>query len=134
MRSKYISVKLLIDEITRLFDDRTISKTDMLEVFRCIEEVEHRWVGAREIKVGDNVEVINGGLAYTTYPRWVAKNVSDKVLAASYRYGSQIGGHTIGVVKAIAPNENNGDTLYYIDTEDGCVLIGDGGVRPLFEN
>lgn len=79
------------------------------------------------------MEVINEGQAYTTYIDWVVKNVSDKDLTAMYRYGSGVRKHTVGVVKAIAPHDNNGKTLYYIEMTDGCVLVGEDGVRPRFK-
>lgn len=61
-------------------------------------------LGKDKIEVGDKVRIKNYGPSYTTYARWIKKNIDDVGLAACFAYG-QIpkADATEYIVKAIAP-------------------------------
>lgn len=92
----------------------------------------------KEIHVGDRVKVVDDGALYTTYPEWVAKNVSDKVKIAMYAHGKgDIDTDKTYTVLAIAPHGTyRKDTLMYIEgsgawRNNDCFLIGAYGVRKV---
>ena len=74
-----------------------------------------------KIREGDIVRVINTGLNYSTYPRWVGKHISDPDIAARYCFGSPSDEGNYKVIK-IAEHESNGRTLAYIEQCDGFVF------------
>lgn len=57
-----------------------------------------------KIEVGDKVKIVNSGLSYPTYTRWIKKNIDDVGLAACFVYGQiPYEDNAVYVVKAIAP-------------------------------
>ena len=90
-----------------------------------------------KIREGDIVRVINTGLNYSTYPRWVGKHISDPDIAARYCFGSPSDEGNYKVIK-IAEHESNGRTLAYIEQCDGfvfnkCYLVEVKGLEKVTE-
>lgn len=84
---------------------------------------------------GDTVKVINTGLNYSSYPRWVGKHISDPYMAARYCYGSPNTESKYKVIK-IAEHENNGRMLAFIEECNGlghnkCYLIEVKGLEKV---
>lgn len=67
-------------------------------------EVSTKELSKDKIEVGDKVKIKSWGLSYSTYLRWIKKNIDDVGLAACFAYG-QIPDEddTVYVVKAVAP-------------------------------
>ena len=90
-----------------------------------------------KIYEGDIVRVINTGLNYSTYPRWVGEHISDPDMAARYCFGSPSTDGNYKVIK-IAEHETNGRTLAYIEQCDGfvfnkCYLVEVKGLEKVTE-
>ena len=90
-----------------------------------------------KIYEGDIVRVINTGLNYSTYPRWVGEHISDPDMAARYCFGSPSTDGNYKVIK-IAEHESNGRTLAYIEQCDGfvfnkCYLVEVKGLEKVTE-
>lgn len=77
-------------------------------------------LGKGKIEVGDKVKIKKCGLSYTTYSRWIKKNIDDVGLAACYVFGQTPKlDETEYIVKAIAPwcvaqDKDKGEMLAYI--------------------
>lgn len=65
-------------------------------------------LGKDKIEVGDKVRIKNCSLSYTTYARWIKKNIDDVGLVACFVYGQiPYEDDAVYVVKAIAPWDTN---------------------------
>lgn len=61
-------------------------------------------LGKNEIEVGDKVKIVDRGLSYPNYVRWIKKNIDDVGLATCFAYDqSPKVDETEYIVKAIAP-------------------------------
>lgn len=61
-------------------------------------------LGKDKIEVGDKVKIKDWGLSYSTYLRWIKKNLDNVELAACFVYGQRPKvDETEYIVKAIAP-------------------------------
>lgn len=103
-------------------------------------------LGKDKIEVGDKVKIKNCGLSYTTYARWIKKNIDDVGLVACYSFG-QIPKEddTVYIVKAIAPwgIGHEGDKMlvyvqkYFVfsngkvDNNEPCYLIRVDGLEKV---
>ena len=93
----------------------------------------------KEIKVGDRVQIVLPGKAYTTFTSWVARHVHDSTMVAMYKYGSVPDIGIVGKVIAVAPHDNDkSKTLLYIEQNHpygvihpGCWLMDSEGVKKL---
>lgn len=99
-------------------------------------------LGKDKIEVGDKVKIKKGGLFYTTYLRWIKKNIDDVSLAACFAYDQTPDeDDTVYVVKVIAPwdVEHGGDKMlayvqkYFVfnngkvdDNEPCYLMVADG--------
>lgn len=87
------------------------------------------------LKVGDKVKIINIGKMYSTYLKWVEKNVKSKKLQNLFDAGSYyLDGYEndIFTVKANALHGLNRNLmLYYIqnDRTKKCYIIGEDGIK-----
>lgn len=105
-------------------------------------------LGKDKIEVGDKVKIKNYGLSYTTYSRWIKKNIDDVGLAACYVFGQTPKlDETEYIVKAIAPwcvaqDKDKGEMLAYIqryykfnsgrtDDNQPCYLIRINGLEKV---
>lgn len=94
--------------------------------FHYSEEMLDKWDESK-IYEGDTVKVINTGLNYSSYVKWVGEHISDPYMAARFCFGSPSTDKKYKVIK-IAEHESNGRTLAYIEETDGlgynkCYLI-----------
>ena len=97
----------------------------------------------KTIRVGDIVKVIRPGLCYTTYVRWIERNVKSVREAALYRYDESIEtGHHYKVLHITDHGMNaDGDLCYVqkyvvfangeIDEYAPCYLINIKGVEKI---
>ena len=103
-----------------------------------------------KIWTGDKVRIKSSGLSYTTYARWIKKNIDDVGLVACFAY-SRVPGEddTVYVVKAIAPwgtkyEENKDKKLAYvqqyfkfsngkISDNEVCYLMRIDGLEKVYE-
>ena len=104
--------------------------------FWYVEEMLEKWDESK-IREGDIVRVINTGLNYSSYPRWVGEHISDPDMAARYCFGSPSVDYNYKVIK-IAEHESNGRTLAYIEQCDGfvfnkCYLVEVKGLEKVTE-
>lgn len=103
-------------------------------------------LGKDKIKVGDKVKIKNHDLSYTTYPRWIKKNIDDVGLAACFAYGwGPDEDDTVYVIKAIAPwdvEHGGGKMLAYVqkyfvyndgkvDDNEPCYLMAVEGLEKV---
>lgn len=80
-------------------DDFSLSMGVALAIDRLNKEL-----NKGKIWTGDKVRIKRSGLSYTTYVRWIKKNIDNVGLAACFAYGQlPSGDDTIYVIKAIAP-------------------------------
>ena len=87
----------------------------------------------KEIKVGDEVEIVDTGKMYTTYPEWLCKNCSfGFVKSYAYAYGDSGYKGLRGKVVAIAPHEYLNATLAAIYSHGGTYLIDIKGLRKVW--
>ena len=96
------------------------------DYFYYTEAMLDKW-DENKIHEGDTVKVVNTGLNYSSYPRWVGKHISDPYMAARYCYDSPNTESKYKVIK-IAEHENNGRMLAFIEECNGlghskCYLI-----------
>ena len=80
-----------------------------------------------KIHEGDTVRVVNTGLNYSSYVKWVGEHISDPYMAARFCFGSPSTDKNYKVIK-IAEHEKNYRPLAYIEETDGlgynrCYLI-----------
>lgn len=80
-----------------------------------------------KIYEGDTVKVVNTGLNYSSYVKWVGEHISDPYMAARFCFGSPSLDEKYKVIK-IAEHESNYRPLAYIEQIDGigfnkCYLI-----------
>lgn len=80
-----------------------------------------------KIYEGDTVKVINTGLNYSSYVKWVGEHISDPYMAARFCFSSPSTDKNYKVIK-IAEHERNHSPLAYIEETDGlsynkCYLI-----------
>lgn len=93
----------------------------------------------KEIKVGDRVQIVLPGKAYTTFASWVARHVHDSTMVAMYKYRCVPDIGIVGKVIAVAPHDNDkSKTLLYIEQNypycvihPGCWLMDSEGVKKL---
>ena len=97
----------------------------------------------KTIRVGDIVKVTRPGQCYTTYVRWIERNVKSVREAALYRYNESIEiGHHYKVLHIADHNQNtDGDLCYVqkyvvfangeIDEYAPCYLINIKGVEKI---
>ena len=86
----------------------------------------------KEIKAGDEVEIVDTGKMYTTYPEWLYKHCDFKFVK-SYAYGcsgSRYKGLR-GKVVAIAPHEDLDVTLAAIYSHGSTYLIDVKGLKKV---
>lgn len=103
-------------------------------------------LGKDKIEVGDKVKIKNSGLSYSTYLRWIKKNLDNVELAACFVYGQRPKvDETEYIVKAIAPwdVEHGGDKMlayvqkYFVynngkvDDNEPCYLIAVEGLEKV---
>ena len=94
--------------------------------FHYSEEMLDKWDEGK-IHEGDTVKVINTGLNYSSYVKWVGEHISDPYMAARFCFGSPSTDKNYKVIK-IAEHERNHRPLAYIEEIDGlsynqCYLI-----------
>ena len=94
--------------------------------FHYSEEMLDKWDESK-IHEGDTVKVINTGLNYSSYVKWVGEHISDPYMAARFCFGSPSTDKKYKVIK-IAEHERNYRPLAYIEEIDGlsynrCYLI-----------
>ena len=93
----------------------------------------------KEIKVGDRVQIVLPGKAYTTFTSWVARHVHDSTMVAMYKYNCMPDVGIVGKVIAVASHDNDkSKTLLYIEQNHlygvihpGCWLRDSEGVKKL---
>lgn len=88
-----------------------------------------------KIYEGDTVKVVNTGLNYSSYARWVGEHISDPYMAARFCFGSPSLDEKYKVIK-IAEHESNYRPLAYIEQIDGigfnkCYLIEVKGLEKV---
>lgn len=114
----------------------TFNESDGMYHYRCnaadgnyfyyTEAMLDKWDESK-IREGDTVKVINTGLNYSSYVRWVGKHISDPYMAARFCFGSPSTDEKYKVIK-IAEHERDHNPLAYIEQIDGlgfnkCYLI-----------
>ena len=103
-------------------------------------------LGKDRIEVGDKVKIKSWGLSYSTYLRWIKKNLDNVELAACFVYGQcPKVDETEYIVKAIAPwdVEHGGDKMlayvqkYFVyndgkvDDNEPCYLMAINGLEKV---
>ena len=88
-----------------------------------------------KIYEGDTVKVINTGLNYSSYVKWVGEHISDPYMAARFCFSSPSTDKNYKVIK-IAEHERNHRPLAYIEEIDGlsynrCYLIEVKGLEKV---
>lgn len=101
-------------------------KGDSKYTFYYSEEMLDKWDESK-IHEGDTVKVVNTGLNYSSYAKWVGEHISDSYMAARFCFGSPSLDEKYKVIK-IAEHEKNHRPLAYIEQIDGlgfnkCYLI-----------
>ena len=101
-------------------------KGDSQFTFHYSEEMLDKWDESK-IHEGDTVKVVNTGLNYSSYVKWVGEHISDPYMAARFCFGSPSTDKNYKVIK-IAEHEKNYRPLAYIEETDGlaynrCYLI-----------
>lgn len=84
----------------------------------------------KEIKVSDEVEIVDTGKMYTIYPEWLCKNC-DFGFVKSYAYGSSGYEGLRGKIVAIAPHGRLDVTLAAIYSHGSTYLIDIRGLRKV---
>lgn len=102
----------------------------------CLERVKAKQDAAKEIKVGDKVQVVDNGKQYTGYADWVANNIKNRADVARFCYSCEIPNGTKGTVVCIAPHGITGETLAYVKTMNeefdyGCYLMDVRGLKKI---
>lgn len=88
-----------------------------------------------KIHEGDTVKVINTGLNYSSYVKWVGEHISDPYMAARFCFGTPDTSKEYKVIK-IAEHERNHSPLAYIEEIGGfsynrCYLIEVKGLEKV---
>ena len=101
-------------------------KGDGWHAFHYSEAMLDKWDESK-IHEGDTVKVINTGLNYSSYVKWVGEHISDSYMAARFCFGSPSTDKNYKVIK-IAEHERNHSPLAYIEEIGGlsynkCYLI-----------
>lgn len=109
-------------------------KGDFKYAFHYSEEMLDKWDESK-IHEGDTVRVINTGLNYSSYVKWVGEHISDPYMAARFCFGSPSLDEKYKVIK-IAEHERNHRPLAYIEEIDGhaynkCYLIEVKGLEKV---
>ena len=99
---------------------------EFLYTFHYSEQMLDKW-DENKIHEGDTVKVINTGLNYSSYVKWVGEHISDPYMVARFCFGSPSTDKKYKVIK-IAEHERNHMPLAYIEEIDGlsynrCYLI-----------
>lgn len=86
------------------------------------------------IRVGSKVEVVKSGLHYSTYDKWVKKNVKSET--ARNKWGGNnptmdVHDGNVGYVVCIADHEHQRDTLAYVDFGKHCAIISIEGLKKI---
>lgn len=102
--------------------------------FHYSEEMLDKWDEGK-IHEGDTVKVINTGLNYSSYVRWVEEHISDPSMAARFCFGSPSTDKNYKVIK-IAEHGRNHSPLAYIEEIGGlsynrCYLIEVKGLEKV---
>ena len=84
----------------------------------------------KEIKVGDEVEIVDSGKMYIIYPEWLCKNC-DFGFVKSYAYGSSGYKGLRGKVIAIAPHGTMNRVLAAIYSHGSTYLIDVKGLKKV---
>ena len=89
-----------------------------------------------EIKVGDKVKIVNGGMVFDTYADWVVKYITDKNLLAHWAYGCRVcdrPGDAVAVYEVlhIAPHGGGYGQLAFIKGTDKCFLVAVDGLAKV---
>ena len=89
-----------------------------------------------EIKVGDKVKIVNGGMVFDTYADWVVKHITDKNLLAHWAYGCRVcdrPGDAVAVYEVlhIAPHGGGYGPLAFIKGTDKCFLVAVDGLAKV---
>ena len=88
-----------------------------------------------KFKVGDKVKIINAGKIYSTYLKWVERNVKSKKLQNLFDVGNYYLGEHKNEIFTIKAKKNHGvfktEMLYYIQNDETkkCYIIGEGGIK-----
>lgn len=118
----------------------TCNKTDdwnMVDgINTCLGRIKDKQDKAKEIKVGDKVQVVDNGESYSAYADWVVANVVSRNAAVRSCYGGYIGNGAIGTVLCIAPHGKIDRTLAYIQIDDNlgekkCYLMDIAGLKKI---
>lgn len=102
--------------------------------FHYSEEMLDKWDESK-IHEGDTVKVINTGLNYSSYVKWVEEHISDPSMAARFCFSTPETWKKYKVIK-IAEHERNHSPLAYIEETDGlsynkCYLIEVKGLEKV---
>lgn len=82
------------------------------------------------ITIGSYIRVTNSGLMFTTYHKWVDKNVANSSDKVRYDYGESVDNGCLGRVIAIHPHLNESRNLVYFEYNSRkCYLIDINGVE-----
>lgn len=109
-------------------------KGDFKYTFHYSEEMLDKWDESK-IHEGDTVRVINTGLNYSSYVKWVGEHISDSYMAARFCFGSPSTDRNYKVIK-IAEHERNHRPLAYIEeigdlAYNKCYLIEVKGLEKV---
>lgn len=102
--------------------------------FHYSEEMLDKWDESK-IHEGDTVKVVNTGLNYSSYVKWVGEHISDPYMAARFCFGSPSTDKNYKVIK-IAEHERNHRALAYIEeigdlAYNKCYLIEVKGLEKV---
>lgn len=82
------------------------------------------------ITIGSYIRVTDSGLMFTTYHKWVDKNVANSNDKVRYDYGESVNNGCLGKVIAIHPHLNEPRNLVYFEYNNRkCYLIDINGVE-----
>lgn len=115
----------------------TCNKTDDWNMVNgintCLGRIKAKQDAAKEIKVGDKVQVVDSDEKYPNYIDWVIKNVEDKVDIARFAYHDRrkLDGRN-GFVVAVAPHsDGNTEQLAYVRIGEDCYLFNMRGLKKI---
>lgn len=103
----------------------------------CLERVKAKQDAAKEIKVGDVVEVIDGGKGYSGYVDWVTAHVDSPKDAVRFMYSCDVPNGVVGTVRYMAPHNIARNTmLAYVEVrtathENGFYLMDVKGLKKI---
>ena len=81
------------------------------------------------ITIGSYIRVTDNGLTFTTYDKWVDKNVANSSDKVRYDYGENVNDGCLGKVIAIHPHLSQPRNLVYFEYNRKCYLIDINGVE-----